>query len=159
MVSEQSTYLKWRNFREWGSIQVHEADAKLDAHLKAAPKLTSKVLHPGNCKQSVPVALAIFNESTSAGIKYHFPERDDASEFLKLFNTWWTIANSKQRFNSHHRLGNAAVANDNKPQFLREFADWLEEWENEKIPNCEKFCLTAKTYLALPCKSDRRFAQ
>jgi hypothetical protein len=134
----------------WGLLhQVHEEDAKLDAHLKAAPKLRSKVLHPGNCKQNVPVALAIFHESTSAGIKYHFPDRDDASEFLKLFNTWWTIANSKQRFNSHHRLGNAAVANDNKPRFLREFADWLEEWESNKIPNCEKFCLTAQTSDAL----------
>jgi hypothetical protein len=134
----------------WGLFhRVHEADAKLDAHLKAAPKLTSKVLHPGNCKQSVPPALAIFDESTSAGIKYHFPDRDDASEFLKLFNTWWTISNSKQQFNSHHRLGNAAVANDNKPRFLREFANWLEEWENEKIPNCENFCLTAQTSDAL----------
>ena len=31
------------------------------------------VLHPGNCKQSVPVALAIFHPSTSAAIKNYFP--------------------------------------------------------------------------------------
>ena len=41
----------------WGLLhRVHSKDSKLESHLKAAPKLTSKVLHPGNCKQSVPVA-------------------------------------------------------------------------------------------------------
>ena len=64
---------------------MHEKDAELAAHLKSAPKITSKVLHPGNCKQSVPVALAIFEESTSAAIQYHFLEKDDAAGFLKIF--------------------------------------------------------------------------
>ena len=50
--------------------QVYEKDKDLDANMKAAPKLSAKVLHPGNCKQSVPVALAIFDHSTSTGIKH-----------------------------------------------------------------------------------------
>ena len=134
----------------WGLLhRVHEKDAELAAHLKAAPKITSKVLHPGNCKQSVPVALAIFEESTSAAIQYHFPEKDDAAGFLKVFNLWFTISNSKQRFNSHNRLGNAAVADDGKPQFLRAFADWLDQWDEMKLPNCEKFTLSAQTNSAL----------
>ena len=136
--------ISWRLFHE-----VHERDVKLQAHLKAAPKLTSKVLHPGSCKQSVPVALAIFNESTSAGVQHYFPEKSDASGFLRLFNTWWTMSNSKQKNNSHNRLGNAAVINDNKPEFLRALADWVEKWDSEKIPNCETFCLTAETSHAL----------
>ena len=38
---------------------------------------------------------------------------------------------------------------DNKPEFLRAFADWLDKWDSEKIPNCEKFTLTAQTSAAL----------
>ena len=134
----------------WGLLhKVHSKDAKLPAHLQAAPKLTSKVLHPGNCKQSVPPALAVFEESTAAGIKTYFPERDDAAGFLRLFNVWWKISNSKQRYDSSNRLGNAATLGDNKPEFLRAFADWLDKWDSEKIPNCEKFTLTAQTSAAL----------
>ena len=73
----------------WGLLhKVHDKDADLSAHLRAAPKLTSKVLHPGNCKQSVPVALAVFHETTAAAIEYYFEDKDDASGFLKLFNSW-----------------------------------------------------------------------
>jgi hypothetical protein len=109
----------------------------------------SKIERDGNCKQSVPVALAIFHETTSAAIDYYFEEKGDASGFLKLFNTWWMIANSKQRFNSGNRLGNAATANDNKPEFLRELANWVEKWDELKLPNCEKFTLSAQTSSAL----------
>ena len=91
----------------------------------------------------------MFQESTSAGIEYHFPEKEDAAEFLKLFNLWFTMSNSKQRFNSHNRMGNAAVANDGKPEFLRAFADWLDQWDEMKLPNCESFTLTAQTSSAL----------
>ena len=117
--------------------------------MKAAPKITAKVLHPDNCKQDVPVALAIFDRSTSAAIKYYFPQKSDASEFLNLFNVWWTISNSKQRDNSRHRLGDADIRNDKKTEFLRAFADWIKKWDNEKIPNCEKFGLTPQTSDAL----------
>ena len=39
---------------------------------------------------------------------------------------WWTISNSKQRYNTNFRIGDVAVEGDNKPLFLRAFADWLE---------------------------------
>ena len=128
---------------------VHEKDAELGAHFKAAPKITSQVLHPGNCKQSVPPALAIFHESTSAAIRNYFPDKRDAAGFLTLFNSWWTISNAKQKFNTNNRLGNAAVDDDNKPQFLRAFANWVDIWDEQRIPNCEGFCLTAQTSNAL----------
>ena len=106
-------------------------------------------MNPGNCKQSVPVALSIFHETTSYAIKYYFPERLDASEFLNLFYVWWIISNSKMRYDSRNPLGKAAVRDDMKPQFLRALADWIVEWENEKIPNGEKFCLTSQAGDAL----------
>ena len=65
-----------------------EKDSLLEANLREAPKITHKVLHPGNCKQIVPVALASFHEYTSAALTSYFPEKKNEAEFLKRFNTW-----------------------------------------------------------------------
>ena len=143
-VSVVGGEISWHLFHK-----LYEKDLQLDANLRAAPELSAKVLHPGNCKQSVPVALAIFNRSTSTGIKRFFPEKADAAEFLNLVDVWWTISNSKTKENSRNRLGNAAVPGDRKPQFLRAFADWIEKWDQLKLPNCEQFTLTAQTSNAL----------
>ena len=129
--------------------KVHEKDQQLEANLKVSPKLTSKVLHPGNCKQNVSVALSIFDKTTSAGIKYFFPNKTDAAEFLDLLNIWWVVSNSKQKNNSNYFLGNAAVNGDKKPEFLRALANWIEEWDAMQLPNCERFCLSAQTSFAL----------
>ena len=51
--------------------------------------------------------------------------------------------------NTNNRLGNAAVRGDNKPAFLRSFADWLEIWRDMQISGCGKFTLTAHTFNAL----------
>lgn len=136
--------ISWNLFHK-----VYEKDKRLQANLKAAPKLNASVLHPGNCKQSVPVALAVFHPATSAAIKYYFPEKQDAASFLDLVHTWWTISNSKQKNNTSHRLGNAAVKDDKKPQFLRAFANWIDEWDLMKLRNSEKFTLSAQTSYAL----------
>ena len=97
---------------------VHRKDIKLPANLRKAYKLSPKCLHPGNNKQSVPLALHIFHETTSAPIKNYFPEEIPAAEFLNLVNTWWTISNSKNIFNTSNRIGNAAIFNDKKPVFF-----------------------------------------
>ena len=44
--------------------KVYEKDQTLQVSLKAAPKLKANVLHPGICKKTVPVALAIFDPIT-----------------------------------------------------------------------------------------------
>ena len=129
--------------------KVREKDMECQANLRAAPKLQANVLHPGNCKQNVRVALAIFDPSTIAAIKHYFPENADSADFLDLVNTWWVISNSKARFNYRNKLGNAAVRGDGKPQFLRSFASWLENWKSQQISNAQKFTLTAQTNAAL----------
>ena len=136
--------ISWKIFHE-----LHEKDEILSANLKKAPKITSQVLHPGSNKQSVPPALAIFHETTITAIKSYFPDREDAAQFLNLINTWWTISNSKSRYNWSNNLGNAASIGDKKPEFLRAFANWLTEWQSSKLPNCEKFQLSAQTNEAL----------
>ena len=56
-----------------------------------APKKSQNVLHPGDKKQSVPLALAIFDEMTFTAIQYYFPERSSAAEFVYRFCKWWII--------------------------------------------------------------------
>ena len=107
------------------------------------------MLHPGSCKQSVPPALAIFDESTIVAILSYFPKRQDAAGFLQVVSNWWIVSNSKQKIHGRNRLGNAGVPLDNKPQFLRALADWITEWQECKLPNCERFQLSAQTSDAL----------
>ena len=134
----------------WGLFhKIYEKDQQLQANMRAAVKLTATVLHPGNAKQNVSLALAIFDPTTAAAVRKFFPEEKAAAEFLDLIYIWWTLSNSKTTKNSRHFLGNAAVANDGKPQFLREMADWLEKWETMKIINAEKFTISAQTSQAL----------
>jgi len=143
-VKVEAGEIRWRLFHE-----VHEKDQALQGNIKAAVQLNAQALHPGNCKQSVPPALAIFHPTTSAAIKTYFPDRIHAANFLNLFNTWWIISNSKNRFNTGNRLGDAAKQGDNKPAFLREFADWIEQWDAMKIPKAERFTLSSQTSAAL----------
>ena len=139
-VTVKGGEVSWKLFHD-----VHEKDLTLDADLRKAPKLTNKVLHPGKYKQNVQVALDLFNESTIAGLKSYFPLREDAVGFLELFNKWWIIANSKNQFSPNNYLGNAAILNDKKPEFLRAMALWIDNWEKQKIMNCEKFVMSAQT--------------
>ena len=123
--------IAWKTFHD-----VFERDANLHANLKKAPKLTTKVLHPGNCKQNVPNALAMFDETTIAAVKSYFPEKASAAAFLTLFSKWWVLSNSKARHSTANYLGNAAVIGDNKPLFLRAMADWIKNCQKKRIPNC-----------------------
>ena len=50
----------------WRSLhKVHDPDYSLNFHLRKAPSLNYQALHPGNYKQSVPLALAIFDSKTN----------------------------------------------------------------------------------------------
>ena len=116
--------MKWKILHD-----VFERDAQLDGNLKKARKLTLKVLHPGSNKQNVSLALAIFDETTSAAIQLYFPQQSSAAKFLQLFQKLWIISNSKSQFSTTNYLGNAAVLEDEKPAFFRAFAAWLRDWQ------------------------------
>ena len=106
-INVKAGKLRWKNL-----LDVYDHDQSLDAKLKLAPKLSFRALHPGDDKQNVPYALAIFHSTTSAAIRDYFPENEDAASFLQLIDTWWTVVNSKQIKNTNNRLGNAAVKGD-----------------------------------------------
>ena len=59
--------LKWKMLHD-----VFERNAQLDGNLKKAPKLTLKLPHPESNKQNVPLALAIFDETTSVQSSHIF---------------------------------------------------------------------------------------
>ena len=120
---------------------TYEKDCALQANLRKAPRLNLKVLHPGNNKQSVPLALAIIHEATTTG-ESHFPEKSNSADFLRLLNIWRIISNSKTQFLPNNPVGNAAIIGDNKPKFLRSFAAWVAKWQNEKTPCFETITLT-----------------
>ena len=63
---------------------VYDKDENLPGNLRKAYKLTYKSLDPGDNKQNVSLALSIFDATTSAAIESYYPDRYDASEFLKL---------------------------------------------------------------------------
>ena len=128
---------------------VFDEDEKLQANLRKANKLTYKVLHPRDNKQSVPLALAIFDLTTSFTIESYFPESNAAAQFLHLINLWWTINNRKQQFNMNFHCDDAAKANDCKPRFLRKLADWFSEWKAQQPVNTEKFTISKHTTSAL----------
>ena len=80
------------------SHAVYDKDENFPGNLKRAYKLTYKSLHPGDKKQSLSLALSIFDATNSAAIESYYPDHYDASGFLKFINLWWTISNSKQRY-------------------------------------------------------------
>ena len=67
---------------------------------------------------------------------------------MQLFQAWWTILNSNLKY-SNNPLGNAAVIDDDKPQFLRLFANWVESWESTQLLASDRFTLTKQTSNAL----------
>ena len=86
--SEVCNLLLSKLYSQGWSIQH---DKELKSNLRKSPKLSYLALHHGNNKQNVPLALGT---TITAARSY---SRDVAS-FLEVFNTWWTIWNSKQRF-------------------------------------------------------------
>ena len=93
IASSPDGYISWTDFH-----YVYDRDSHLSANLRKAHKLTYRALHPGNNKQNVDLALALFNETTISAVRSYLPERKDMAGFLELITAWWTIINSRTRY-------------------------------------------------------------
>ena len=113
--------------------------------MKKAHTLTYHATHPRDNKQSVPLALAIFGETTYTAIRSYFLNREDAAAFLHLISVWWSISNSKVRYNTNNYLRNGITMSDGKLEFLLKVADWVEEWS--KSPMCTFTSQTTKALM------------
>ena len=79
IINVPAGYISWSDLHN-----IYDKDEKLDGNLRKAPKLGYKSLHPGDNKQNVELALAIFHETTIAASRNYYPEREDISRFLDL---------------------------------------------------------------------------
>ena len=68
-------------------------------------------------KENVPLALEVMHETTITAARSYFPNRRDVANFLEMFNTWWTISNSKKIFSPNIL-----------EMLLRTLADQIEQW-------------------------------
>ena len=98
-----------------------------------ASKITASTLHPGNKKQKVALALAIFYETTISAFKIYKPARKDDVEFLTLLSSWWAMINSKQRYNPN-ALGNTIVLGDGKIDFFSLLQNNLKTGVFQQVP-------------------------
>ena len=135
LIEIPNGFISWKTFYD-----VYEKDSELQANLRKAPKLTYGAIHPSNNKQSMPLALAIFDGSATATIECYFPEKSDAACFLSALQKLFVLCNAKTQYNTSNMLGNAVVCNDSKPDFLLSFATWVEQWST-----CLNFSLAKKT--------------
>ena len=115
-ISLQAGFVRWSHFHT-----IHEGDLSLSAYLRAAYKINSSVLHTGNNKQSVPLAL-VFHESTISTLRLYLHEDEVTAGFFYLIRIWWLSVNSKERFHPL-RFGITLVPNDSKAEFLCSFSD------------------------------------
>ena len=100
-TSEISNLLLSRLYPLGWSIQ---RDKHLKSNLTKSPKLSYLALNPENNKQNVPLAF----ETTITAAQRYFSNCRVVGSFLEIFNTWWTISNSKERF-SPNILRNAVI--------------------------------------------------
>ena len=114
-------YIRWKDLYD-----IYDFYKELKGHFRKAPKLSYETLHSKKNKQNVPLALSIIHETTIAASKSYLPNRADVANFLTIFNTRWTISNSKHRF-TPNVLGNAIVLEDKKLEFYRVVAKWTEQ--------------------------------
>ena len=102
----------------WADLyNIYDKDKELKGNLRKAPKLSYQALYSGHNKQNVPLALALFHDTTIAAAKSYYPSGEDISGFLNVIHVWWTISSSKERY-SANPLGNAIVLNDNKTKLF-----------------------------------------
>ena len=132
-ISSQEGYITWSDLHN-----VYNKDNALNAKLRKTPKLISKALPPGDNRQNVSLAVAIFHETTIAACESYFPDRADRSIFLKLI--WWTIANSRKKLTPNFFFNNAVILNDGKIDFNKRLCDWIEFGARNS-----DFCLTKQT--------------
>ena len=95
LIEIPNGFISWKTFYD-----VYEKDSKLQANLRKAPKPTYGAIHPGNNKQSMPMALSIFDESITAALECYFPEKSDAACFLSALQKLFVICNAKTQYST-----------------------------------------------------------
>ena len=77
-----------QGYIDWADLyNIYDKDKELKGNLRKDAKLSYQALHPGNNKQNVLLALALFHDTTIAAAKSYYPNRGDVSGFLNVVHT------------------------------------------------------------------------
>jgi len=137
------------NFRHIAELYRMESTMSL----KKAHRLTPAALNPRNIeKTSVKLAVSVFSESTRDALQFYanqgHSEWLSTAEFLSLVIKLWNVLNVKTSHKGKHKrdcsMDPVRSSLDWKLDFLREFADFLRQWEASAKPGLSK-----ETFLAL----------
>ena len=140
------------NFRHIAELYRMESTMSL----KKAHRLTPAALNPRNIeKTSVKLAVSLFSESTRDrrdALQFYanqgHSEWLSTAEFLSLVIKLWNVLNVKTSHKGKHKrdcsMDPVRSSLDWKLDFLREFADFLRQWEASAKPGLSK-----ETFLAL----------
>jgi hypothetical protein len=138
------------DFQHIEDLFYHEENMSL----KKAHRLKMAALNPKSIeKTSVQLAVSVFNESTRDALRF-YGETDDkpswlgTADFLALVIKVWNVLNVKTSSKGKHKrditMDPVRSSDDWKLHFLREFADFLQRWEQSRKPG-----LTRETVLAM----------
>jgi len=121
---------------------------------KKAHRLTPAALEPKSIeKTSVKLAVSVFSESTRDALQFYATNEGKSewagtAAFLSLIIKLWNVMNVKSSTKGKHKrnitMDPVRSSMDWKLDFLREFAEFLQRWEQSKKPG-----LTRETFLAL----------
>ncbi|KFM76813.1 Transposable element P transposase, partial [Stegodyphus mimosarum] len=111
--------------------------------LKYGYTISRKALWPTNLeRQSVKLALQIFNQQVSQGlkelgVKHNLLKFHETSAYIKIFSSWFSIMNVKTPNKGVHSCDEFCKPlvwneSDRKFVFLNNFLDWLIKWKDMK---------------------------
>ena len=89
------------------------------------------------------------HETTITAARSYFPNWRDIASFLEIFNTWWTISNSKQRFAPN--ILRSAVTKGKKSWVFK--SSGRLDWTNTSN------CVCIDYYSSCPCCAYRRLTE
>ena len=131
--------------------ELHELESTMP--LKKAYSLRPSTLDPKSIeKTSTKLALSVFCESTRDALQFYCTHEAKAwtgtADFVSLVFKLWKVLNVKTRSKGKHKrdsnMDPVLSSNDWKLEFLREFAHFLQRWQDSKKPG-----LTRETFLAI----------
>ena len=101
--------------------------------LSTAFKLSYKTVYPNNLdRQKVMLVENLFHDTTIAALKTSSLDSESTSNFLEVINKWWHIINVKTFTKGLCKRDSNQMpftcSDDNRLQFLKQFCDWVSNW-------------------------------
>ncbi|KAF2883780.1 hypothetical protein ILUMI_22366 [Ignelater luminosus] len=136
-------YAKFQHLKD-----VYQAEKNLI--VKQAYKLNYESLYPTVLeKQKVNLADNIFHASTIACLNCNNNYKETA-EFLQIIRNWWDIVNNRDVIKGEIKRNDMCKpfksSSDDRIEWLKKFADWLQRWHNLTQYNGH---LTKETFSAM----------